>query len=126
MKTSSSFSITVKTGVKASSYEEIQDLPRLTGHIVDHIDSYVSQMIHAEAVNPAAYDLIHSFGSQLIQFLLEIKAFHWPSFLAYHFAIAQFDDPDLRADIKTRRNTIPKQWHGNFHGHEIVLARMVP
>jgi len=108
IKTSSFFPITVKTGAKPSSHEEIQDFPCLTCHIVDHINSHVSQMIYAETVNPAAYDLIHSFGSQVIQPLLEIEAFHWPLFLVHHFTIAQFDDPDLRADIKTRRNTFPK------------------
>ena len=69
---------------------------------MDHVNAHGSQMIHAETVNPAADELIHPIGSQLVQPLLEIEVAHWPLLLVDHLSIVQFDDPDLRTDIETR------------------------
>jgi hypothetical protein len=101
-KAPSSFSVTVKTGSKHSSDKEIQGFSGFACHIVNHINSPVSQQIDTETVNPAANDFIHPFGGQLIQSLLEIKCLHRPLFLVRHFSIGQIDDPDLRANVKPR------------------------
>jgi hypothetical protein len=65
-KASSSFSITVQTGSKSPSDEEIQSFIGFTCHIVNHINSPVSKLTETEAVNPTANDFIHPPGSQLI------------------------------------------------------------
>jgi hypothetical protein len=105
---SSSFPITVETGSKHSSYKKAQGFSGFPCHIVDYLNSHVTQVIHAETVDTTAYDLIHPSGSQLIQPLLKIKASYCPLLLLDHFSVPQFDDPDLRADIEAGGDTISK------------------
>jgi hypothetical protein len=93
---------------------------------VDDINTPVSQLTDAETVDPPANHFIHPERDQLTHPLRKVQVRYGQLFLVDDFSIFQFDEPNLRGEVKPGRNAIPKEWNGNLHMHRLILARRMP